>query len=210
MFIAMRKINLLRLLPLASLVLAACTTTQQTSGPATSPDSPEWRAHQQQVQQITHYQTRGSFAYLSDTKKVYARFFWQQYAANRYRLLLTNPIGGTEMDLRVTPEEVLVTDNQGKQHRSDDANAMISALTGMSIPLDSLRQWILGIPGDASDFRLDDRYRLKQVTYKQDGQTWNVEYQAYSDSVQPTLPERLELQQGEQRIKLKMDNWDLK
>lgn len=63
-----RKVSLLRLIPLASLVLAACTTTKP-SGPATSPTSPQWRAHEQAVQQLGQYQTRGSFAYLSDQKK---------------------------------------------------------------------------------------------------------------------------------------------
>ncbi len=63
-----RKVSLLRLIPLASLVLAACTTTKPT-GPATSPTSPQWHAHEQAVQQLSTYQTRGSFAYLSDQKK---------------------------------------------------------------------------------------------------------------------------------------------
>ena len=37
---------------------------------------------------------------------------------------------------------------------------MIGKLTGMPIPLNSLRQWILGLPGEATDYTLDDQYRL--------------------------------------------------
>lgn len=204
-----RKVSLLRLIPLASLVLAACTTTKPTS-PATSPTSPQWRAHEQAVQQLSTYQTRGSFAYLSDQKKVYARFFWQQFSPERYRLLLTNPLGSTEMDLNVQKNVVQLTDNQGKRYVSDNPEEMIRKLTGMAIPLNNLRQWMLGLPGEASDFALDDQYRLSKLTYQQGGQTWKVDYQGYSNEVQPTLPNRLELQQGDQRIKLKMDNWTLK
>jgi outer membrane lipoprotein LolB len=200
---------LLRLIPLASLVLAACTTTKPT-GPATSPTSPQWRTHEQAVQQLSTYQTRGSFAYLSDQKKVYARFFWQQFSPERYRLLLTNPLGSTEMDLNVQKNVVQLTDNQGKRYVSDNPEEMIRKLTGMAIPLNNLRQWMLGLPGEANDFALDDQYRLSKLTYQQGGQTWKVDYQGYSNEVQPTLPNRLELQQGEQRIKLKMDNWTLK
>ncbi len=94
-----RKVSLLRLIPLASLVLTACTLTKP--GPATSPTSPQWLAHEQAVQQLEQYQTRGAFAYLTDQKKVYARFFWQQYTPDRYRLLLTNPLGSTELELNV-------------------------------------------------------------------------------------------------------------
>lgn len=204
-----RKVSLLRLIPLASLVLAACTTTKP-SGPATNPTSPQWRAHEQAVQQLDQYQTRGSFAYLSDQKKVYARFFWQQYSPDRYRLLLTNPLGSTELDLNVQKNVVQLTDNQGKRYVSDNAEEMIRKLTGMAIPLDNLRQWMLGLPGEANDFKLDDQYRLNSLTYQQGSQTWTVDYQDYNDSLKPQLPNRLELKQGDQRIKLKMDNWTLK
>ncbi|HDJ1441382.1 TPA: lipoprotein localization protein LolB [Serratia rubidaea] len=204
-----RKVSLLRLIPLASLVLAACTTTRPT-GPATSPTSPEWRAHEQAVQQLNQYQTRGAFAYLSDSKKVYARFFWQQYSADRYRLLLTNPLGSTELELNVQKNVVQLTDNQGKRYVSDNAEEMIRKMTGMAIPMNNLRQWMLGLPGEATDFTLDDRYRLSKLNYQQEGLSWKISYQDYNSDTQPQLPSRLELQQGDQRIKLKMDNWTLK
>ncbi|WP_431222145.1 lipoprotein insertase outer membrane protein LolB [Serratia sp. L9] len=204
-----RKVKLLRLIPLASLVLTACTLTTP-SGPVTSPTSPQWRAHEQAVQQLEQYQTRGAFAYLSDQKKVYARFFWQQYSADRYRLLLTNPLGSTELELNVQKNVVQLTDNQGRRYVSDDPEEMIRKLTGMEIPLNNLRQWMLGLPGEATDFRLDDKYRLNKLTYQQGNLTWTVTYQDYNTDLKVPLPSRLELQQGDQRIKLKMDNWTLK
>lgn len=201
--------RLFRLLPLASLVLTACSL-HTPQGPGKSPDSPQWRQHQQAVRSLNQFQTRGAFAYLSDEQKVYARFFWQQFSPERYRLLLTNPLGSTEMDLNVQKNVVQLTDNQGKRYVSDNPEEMIRKLTGMAIPLNNLRQWMVGLPGEASDFALDDQYRLSKLTYQQGGQTWKVDYQSYSTEVQPTLPNRLELQQGDQRIKLKMDNWTLK
>ncbi|WP_413739013.1 lipoprotein insertase outer membrane protein LolB [Sodalis sp. RH21] len=198
-----------RVLPLASLILAACSVHTPT-GPAKSQTSPEWRQHEQSVAQLTHYQTRGSFAYISGSQKVYARFNWQQTGPDRYRLLLTNPLGSTELDLNVQPGMAQVTNNQGKKYISDNPQEMITKLTGMNIPLENLRKWMLGLPGDASDFTLDDRGLLKQVNYDQDGHKWTVTYLGYRDDTQPALPANLELHQGEQRIKLKMDNWNLK
>ncbi|CNC05506.1 outer membrane lipoprotein LolB [Yersinia pseudotuberculosis] len=205
----MRKRHFYRLLPLASLLLAACTIPV-SKGPATSPTSPQWRQHEQQLQQLGQFETRGAFAYLSDKQKVYARFFWQQTSPERYRLLLTNPLGSTELELVVQPGVTQLTDNQGKRYVSDDPQEMIQKLTGMSIPLESLRQWILGLPGDTPDFTLDDKYRLKKLTYQQNGVTWVVDYQEYNTQVTPPLPSRLELNQDGQRIKLKMDSWTVK
>lgn len=204
-----RMLAFYRLLPLASLILAACSV-HPPSGPAKSQTSPEWRQHEQSVAQLARYQTRGSFAYISGTQKVYARFNWQQTGADRYRLLLTNPLGSTELDLNVQPGMAQVTNSQGKKYASNDPQDMIHKLTGMNIPLDNLRKWMLGLPGDAADFTLDDRGLLKQVNYHQDAQQWTVTYLGYRDDVNPPLPANLELQQGEQRIKLKMDNWILR
>ncbi|MBU5565325.1 lipoprotein insertase outer membrane protein LolB, partial [Escherichia sp. S69_ASV_4] len=149
--------RLIRLLPLAALVLTACSVTTP-KGPGKSPDSPQWRQHQQDVRNLNQYQTRGAFAYISDQQKVYARFFWQQTGQDRYRLLLTNPLGSTELELNAQPGNVQLVDNKGQRYTADDAEEMIGKLTGMPIPLNSLRQWILGLPGDATDYKLDDQY----------------------------------------------------
>ncbi|WP_192906793.1 lipoprotein insertase outer membrane protein LolB [Klebsiella quasipneumoniae] len=201
--------RLFRLLPLASLVLTACSV-HAPEGPGKSPDSPQWRQHQQAVRSLNQFQTRGAFAYLSDEQKVYARFFWQQTGQDRYRLLLTNPLGSTELSLTAQPGSVQLIDNKGQTYTATDAEEMIGRLTGMPIPLNSLRQWIIGLPGDATDYSLDDRYRLRELNYTQNGKTWHVTYGGYTSVTQPALPSNVELNNGAQRIKLKMDNWIVK
>lgn len=201
--------RLIRLLPLASLVLTACTINAP-KGPGKSPDSPQWRQHQQAVLQLNQYQTRGAFAFISADQKVYARFFWQQTGQDRYRLLLTNPLGSTELELNAQPGHVQLVDNKGQRYTAEDGEEMIGKLTGMPIPLNSLRQWILGLPGDATDYKLDEQYRLREVNYRQDGKNWKVVYSAYDSKTQPAMPANMELSDGDLRIKLKMDNWIVK
>jgi outer membrane lipoprotein LolB len=206
----MIKFSPLRLLPLASLVLAACVSHQTPKGPGVSHDNPQWQQHMAQVKGLSQYQTRGAFAYISDDQKVYARFFWQQTGQDRYRLLLTNPLGSTELELNAQPGAVTLVDNKGQRYQSQDAEEMLERLTGMPIPIDSLRQWILGLPGDATDYRVDQNHRLSELNYGSDGRKWKVTWSGYSDKVQPALPASMELNDGEQRIKLKMDNWIVK
>ena len=201
--------RLFRLLPLASLVLTACAINAQ-KGPGKSPDSPQWRQHQQDVRNLNQFQTRGAFAYLSDEQKGYARFFWQQTGQDRYRLLLTNPLGSTELSLTAQPGNVQLIDNKGQTYTATDAEEMIGRLTGMPIPLNSLRQWIIGLPGDATDYSLDDQYRLRELNYTQNGKTWHVTWGGYTSDTKPSLPANMELNDGSQRIKLKMDNWIVK
>ncbi|TKI05588.1 lipoprotein insertase outer membrane protein LolB [Martelella alba] len=198
-----------RLLPLAALLLAACSI-HAPSGPAKTPDSPEWRQHESAVSHLTRYQTRGAFAYISGRQRVYARFNWTQTDADSYRLLLTNPLGGTELDLSVRPNTAKIINNQGKTYTSEDAQTMLQKLTGMDIPLDNLRQWLVGLPGDAHDFALDDRGLLKQVNYYHNGRRWKVSYLNYRDDTLPPMPGNIELREDDQLIKLRMDTWSLK
>ncbi|KMJ43794.1 lipoprotein insertase outer membrane protein LolB [Xenorhabdus khoisanae] len=202
----MKMSSFFRLLPLSAALLTACTVTQPPTGTG-SADTPQWHAREQKLQKLEHYQTRGSFAYLADEKKVYARFFWQQYSHDNYKLLLLNPLGTTELELFVKPNMIQLTDNNGKKYLSDDPESLIYQLTDMNIPLDNLKNWIIGLPGNAKDFQLDANYLLKSVSDQQNGEIWRVNYQGYDTSTIPALPNRLELTQGKNRIKLKMDNW---
>lgn len=206
----MSMTRLSRLLPLAALVLSACTLTPAPKGPGQSVDSPQWRQHQQDVRQLNQYQTRGAFAFISDNQKVYAHFFWQQTGQDNYRLLLTNPLGSTELSLTAKPGSVTLVDNKGKSYTATDAEEMIGKLTGMPIPLNSLRQWILGLPGDATDYRLDAQARLSELNYSKNGKTWKVVYSSYDSKTTPAMPTNMELTEGSERIKLKMDSWIVK
>lgn len=48
------------------------------------------------------------------------------------------------------------------------------------------------------------------MNYTRGGKTRKVVYSAYDSKTQPSLPSNMELTQGSQRIKLKMDNWIVK
>ncbi|MDE9537503.1 lipoprotein localization factor LolB, partial [Xenorhabdus bovienii] len=60
-----------------------------------------------------------------------------------------------------------------------------------------------------NNFQLDANYLLKSVSDRKSGEVWRVNYQGYDTSTIPALPNRLELTQGKNRIKLKMDNWTI-
>ncbi|HCH51327.1 MAG TPA: lipoprotein localization protein LolB [Proteus sp.] len=201
--------KLLRLLPLTVLLLSACNLNQINTQGSGSNNDAQWQERQQALKKISQYETRGAFAYIEQSHKVYARFYWQDRDEDRYRLLLTNPLGTTELDLNVMPSVIEVTDNKGKKYYSDDPVEMIYQLTGMVIPLKNLRAWLIGLPGDATIFELDAHHLLKSVTWPAPEGDWIITYQAYDSNITPNLPQRLELRQGDRLIKLKMDNWDI-
>ena len=200
-----------KLLPLSCLLLTACVTTSQntTKGTGAASDT-QWKTHQQEIVELRDYQTRGSFVYDSGQTKTYAKFFWQQYTPEKYRLLLTNPLGNRELELTVEPDLAKLTTKDGQVHMSDEPSELIYQLTGMEIPLADLTAWLTGLPGRATDFTLDKNHLLKTVVFEQNGEKWQLDYLSYDTRTSPQLPSHLELNQGDRLIKLKMDSWTLK
>ena len=105
--------------------------------------------------------------------------------------MLTNPLGSTELQLDAQGSVVQLVDNKGKRYVSNDAEKMISQLTGMDIPLANLRQWMLGLPGDATDFTLNDQYQLRSLRYSRNGQTWDVNIRAMTARLNRRCPPAL-------------------
>jgi outer membrane lipoprotein LolB len=199
-----------KFIPLLAIFLTACIFNQQlTTEKDGSITNPLWISHQQQLAKLTKFQTRGAFAYIGPDNKTYAKFFWQQYSLTNYRLLLTNPLGTTELELNVTPSVTQLMDRDGKKYVNNHPTQMIYQLTGMEIPIENLPYWLIGLPTNATSFTLDENGLLKTIKYRQNGETWQLNYLAYHQDSQPKLPSRIELTQGKLRIKLKMDSWTL-
>ncbi|CAA2929194.1 lipoprotein insertase outer membrane protein LolB [Arsenophonus endosymbiont of Bemisia tabaci] len=199
-----------KFIPLIAVFLTACTFNQQlTTEKNGSITNPLWINHQQQLVKLTKFQTRGAFAYIGPDNKTYAKFFWQQYRLSNYRLLLTNPLGTTELELNVTPGVTQLMDREGKKYVNHHPAQMIYQLTGMEIPIENLPYWLIGLPTNATSFTLDENGLLKTIEYRQNGETWHLNYLAYHQDSRPKLPSQIELTQGKQGIKLKMDSWTL-
>lgn len=199
-----------KFIPLIAVFLTACRFNQQlTTEKNGSITNPLWISHQKQLVKLTKFQTRGAFAHIGPDNKTYAKFFWQQYTLSNCRLLLTNPLGTTELELNVTPGVTWLMDREGKKYVNHHPAQMIYQLTGMEIPIENLPYWLIGLPTNATSFTLDENGLLKTIEYRQNGETWHLNYPAYHQDSQPRLPSQIELTQGKQRIKLKMDSWTL-
>lgn len=198
-----------------SLLTSAChllgpSQENPDKDPEISVSSGPWLTHKKNLESLNEYQARGKFAYIDTNKTTSANFAWYQRNQNEYRLLLTTPFGNRVVELNVVPNLTQLTDDKNQIHINSDAQALIYELTGMQIPLNNLRQWLIGLPGESTDYRLDKNYRLSQLNFAENGLQWQVKYLNYSDKTQPELPSDIELAQNGHRIKIRISNWELK
>ncbi|SET48943.1 lipoprotein insertase outer membrane protein LolB [Thorsellia anophelis] len=174
-----------------------------------------WQTHQKALKQLTHYTTKGNFAYIAPDMRQSASFFWEQIDNDTYRLLLLNPLGQTVISMNVTAQQSELIDDKGTSHLHSNPQQAIRDLAQMDIPIDNLRLWMLGLPGEATDLILNSNNLLEKATFI-DPNThakWQIKYLSYNTNMTPSLPSNLEIEQdinGESlRIKLKINSWNL-
>ncbi|MBS0032729.1 MAG: outer membrane lipoprotein LolB [Candidatus Baumannia cicadellinicola] len=169
----------------------------------------KWHSHKYLVKKINHYRTNGLFAYLSRNKITYANFNWQQISTNHYRLVLLNMIGNAKIDLHILPGLVKLIDFQGQSYLNEEALARIKILLGLDLPLNELHEWILGLPGQATNLTFNQQGYLHKISYHYHGQHWNITYKSYHEDKIPALPDCIEIRQDNNLIKLKMNEWSM-
>ncbi|UBO73193.1 lipoprotein insertase outer membrane protein LolB [Aeromonas rivuli] len=188
----------LRLFPLLGLLLlAGCTVTQPQR------QQVDWQQERTRLERLDHWQLSGKMAIITAQQKGSARLNWQQNGED-YRLNLTSLIGTSILELSRVQGQVSLTDNEGKLHQSQDAEALIYQLTGWHLPIDGLPEWIKGLPGKA-DYNLNPDNSLASV---RDGQ-WQINYQDYRDQNGYRLPHLLNMTGPQSRLKLQINEWIL-
>ncbi|MGC9491407.1 lipoprotein insertase outer membrane protein LolB, partial [Vibrio genomosp. F10] len=118
------------------LLLAGCSTLPE------SQTSVEWQAHLDKLRSITQYKTIGKLGYISPEQRQSLNFQWKHTPVLE-QLRLTTFIGQTVLNLSITESGSVVNtyDNQTLSHQS--ADVLIEQLTGLTIPIEQLEDWLL-------------------------------------------------------------------
>ncbi|PSU19536.1 lipoprotein insertase outer membrane protein LolB [Photobacterium kishitanii] len=168
----------------------------------------DWTLHQAQLQQLTTYHAQGVFGYISPQQRVTLTFNWQNRPGD-YQLILTK-MYKTILKLDARPHAVTLTDPDGKTHHGSDAAQLVQQLTGINLPLQQMRDWLIGLPTGADHYLLNKNNQVAFLTKKIDGRTWEMHYSSYDNTKVPSLPVLMILKQGDLTIKIKVSTWQIK
>jgi outer membrane lipoprotein LolB len=112
--------------------------------------------------------------------------FWQQHGAV-YTVRLIAPLGQGTVLIHGDDDGVSIRTTDGRTRYSNDPDALFAEMTGISLPVSALREWLRGLPvTDAliEQASWDEAGRL----YRLDQLDWRIEmtrYQAYADYMLP-------------------------
>ncbi|MDA0146969.1 lipoprotein insertase outer membrane protein LolB [Vibrio sp. LaRot3] len=190
-----------------ALTLLGCSSIQDSTL------SVEWQAHQQRLDLISDYQAAGKLGYISPEQRESLNFHWQ-HNRDESQLRLTTFLGQTVLNMQITPQGASVETYDDQSFTDISADKLIYRLTGLSIPVEQLNDWLLGKPTNADQYTLNESQTLASLIKQVKGQVWQIEYLSYQDvtflgSSLP-VPHKLKLKQGSTTINIVLSKWILK
>ncbi|MGF1835644.1 lipoprotein insertase outer membrane protein LolB [Photobacterium sanguinicancri] len=171
--------------------------------------STNWQTHQYALEQLSHYQAKGKLGYKGPDLRFGANLLWKT-AAQKNQLLLTNFLGSTLLKLDTTESGATLIDNNGRRHQGTDAATLVQQLTGINLPIEQMRDWLIGLPTAADTYQLNAQNTVSYLAKAVGNQTWEMTFDEYDYTTSPALPKKMVLTQNNQRITLIIHSWSLK
>lgn len=185
-----------------SLFLVSCAT------PHVRPDADLMSAQDQREQQlmaISDWSLQGRLALSGPSDSGSGSLDWQQKGVD-YRFTMQAPVTGKTWTLSGNGQYAELTGLQAQPVKAGDASTLLNRELGWKVPVVELAYWVRGLraagPADVV-FRPDGL----PAEFRQDG--WLIEYREYDETREPALPRRIFASNGEYKVRLAIQRWDL-
>jgi outer membrane lipoprotein LolB len=99
----------------------------------------------------------------------------------------------------------------GERYQSPDLNALLSSLTGFTLPTQAMSFWLKGLPYLNSDkITYNEETQLPNTLASfHDGKEWTLKYGAYQQVGQYQLATKFTIKQENLTIKINVHQWDV-
>ena len=172
-------------------------------------DRPEdWEARLQQHQQIEDWTIRARLGVQYETDGGSFDVFWQQ-VADAYEIRLIAPMGQGAVLINGDSNGVKISLANGRTEYSNDADELFSSMTGLSLPVNGLQDWLRGMPVQGEEIQYISWNEPGQL-YKLEQRGWQVEMSRYKAVADYELPHAFYLEREDQpelSVRLLVREW---
>lgn len=196
-----RQPSLLITTALLLALIAGCA--RQAPQPEGERTSGQWQAQQSRMESLDTWQLAGKAGLRTPEDSTSANLDWSQHP-HYYRLLISGPFGSGRSTLEGREGRFSLTTSEGR-FEAETPEALMEQQLGWSLPLGALSDWVRGLPGDGSSYRLEKDALGFPARLRQAG--WEIAYRDWTYTDRLWLPRRLVMHYGDLRVTLVINEW---
>jgi outer membrane lipoprotein LolB len=184
----------------ALLLLSACATQQGLD----LPDISRWESRQAILGELDKWQFSGRIAVKTSDDGFNGKLRWIQ-DGDAFSATVSGPLGIGTVRIEGDADGVDITDKDGTATVLQDVEMELYYRYGWTIPVESLRYWVLGIPDPRvpAETEFDDLDRVSRIEQR----GWKVKVGAYREAGGQQMPARLVASSRETSVRLVIDKW---
>jgi outer membrane lipoprotein LolB len=195
------QVNRLRdlgLLLMALLALVGCAHAPPAA------DGLDVAARRARIAALPGWDMRGRIAIDTGERAVQARFRWLEEQPDALLLNVRGLFGAGSFEIKGN-DDALTLRTRGETWSLVDPETELSARFGWWLPVGSLDAWLVGLPDDAYEARVNLGANGALATLEQ--RLWMLEFTDYELAEGLLLPRTIEMHHGELRLRLTVDSW---
>jgi len=184
----------------ASLLNTGCASRQSVQ----LPDIDSWDARIQVLSSINHWEFSGRIGVSAGDDGFNGKLRWVQ-KNDAFSATVSGPLGIGTVRIEGDGETVILTDKDGVRTALSDAEAELQYRYGWTIPVSSLRYWVLGIPAPVTPAQTEFNSIGQLVKLAQ--RDWTVTISRYRQAGGQPMPNRLSASNADTRVRIVIDKW---
>ena len=185
-------------------ILSSCASVSEQ----VSQQPADWETRLQQHQQINDWTIKARLGVQTEFEGGSFDVFWQQLA-DVYEIRLIAPLGQGAVQIAGDNGGVTIRLADGQTEYSQDADELFAAMTGLSLPVSGLQDWLRGMPILGEEIQNISWNEHGQL-YKLEQRGWRVEMDRYKAITGYDLPHAFYLEREdspELSVRLLVREW---
>ncbi len=162
-----------------------------------------WQQRQAEFARMSSWRLQGKVGVQFQEQSASFNISWLQTGNDQYEMNIKNPLTGSIVAYLKGERSEVVMQANGKTYKDSNAERLLQAQLGVSLPLDGMKYWVRGIPAPDSpvqQVKLDAQGRPELL--QQSG--WQVEYSGWKGTDWKALPEKINLSRTPDNTKVKV------
>ena len=188
---------------LLAIFLSACA-----QAPVGNRITPSWDARMDELIRMETWDLKGRIAVRTSDESGSGSLHWTQ-RRDEYDLRVIAPFSGGVYELSGADGAVSLRTPDNGLLQAGNAESLLYQAAGWRFPVSELVFWIRGLPAPSLQvdrLLLDDENRVSELS--QGG--WSIHYKRYTGVGGVSMPARLDLENGQVRVRLSVQEWNLR